>query len=205
MTGDALHDGIPPWLKSSIEDWIAGVLRELCKSSSENAYLLEGHDAGEARYRGLLLRIERELRLGLCWERGVRSALESLLLRAGSNPTVCFSLLNFLLKHTYPDGAPFAQELEAVLYQGGSKWCVSAAGDSLEERVASEAAERAAQLMTMGTRAGEHLRQAWYNVYGRNPNPSHAYREAVRAVEVVTIPVVSPKNAKATLGTVIGA
>ena len=41
-------------------------------------------------------------------------------------------------------------------------------------------------------------------MYGRNPNPSHAYREAIRAVEAAAIPVVSPKHAKATLGTVIG-
>src|SRR5262249_21280790 len=86
----------------------------------------------------------------------------------------------------------------------GSKWCVSATGDSLEERVATEAAERAARLMMSGTRSGQHLQKAWRGIYGRNPNPSDAYREAIRAVEVASISVVSPNNTKATLGTVIG-
>ena len=49
----------------------------------------------------------------------------------------------------------------------------------------------------------KHLAPAWREVHGRNPSPSEAYREAVRAVESVAIPVVSPNNQRATLGTVI--
>jgi hypothetical protein len=38
---------------------------------------------------------------------------------------------------------------------------------------------------------------------GRDPDPSTAYRESIRAVEVVAKPIVSPENNRATLGTVI--
>ena len=38
---------------------------------------------------------------------------------------------------------------------------------------------------------------------GRNPDASGAYREAVRAVEAAYAPIVSPKNERATLGTII--
>ena len=40
---------------------------------------------------------------------------------------------------------------------------------------------------------------------GRNPDPSRAYNEAIRAVEVVAAPVVIPDDPKATLGKIIKA
>ena len=40
---------------------------------------------------------------------------------------------------------------------------------------------------------------------GRNPDPSSAYREAIRAVEVVAAPVVIPGDSLATLGKIIKA
>src|SRR5207248_1978772 len=52
-------------------------------------------------------------------------------------------------------------------------------------------------------RAAEHLRSAWANTYGRDPSPSKAYGDAVRAVEAAAKPVISPKNSRTTLGTLI--
>jgi hypothetical protein len=52
--------------------------------------------------------------------------------------------------------------------------------------------------------AGALLREAWAALYGRDPNPEHAYDVAVRAVEKASIPIVQPSHASATLGTVIG-
>jgi hypothetical protein len=54
-------------------------------------------------------------------------------------------------------------------------------------------------------RAHHHLRVAWGELMGRDPDPSNAYREAVRAVEAAAKPVLSPDNPRATLGTMIGA
>jgi hypothetical protein len=39
---------------------------------------------------------------------------------------------------------------------------------------------------------------------GRNPDPSGAYREAIRAVEVVAAPMVAPNDTLVTLGKIIG-
>lgn len=50
-------------------------------------------------------------------------------------------------------------------------------------------------------RAAEHLRTAWSRCFGRDPDPKGACREAVEAVEVAAKPVVSPRNARTTLGT----
>ena len=43
------------------------------------------------------------------------------------------------------------------------------------------------------------MAEAW----GRSPDASGAYREAVRAVEAAYAPIVSPKNGLATLGSII--
>ncbi|WP_284748185.1 hypothetical protein [Amycolatopsis sp. RTGN1] len=51
--------------------------------------------------------------------------------------------------------------------------------------------------------AAKLLAQAWYHAYRPDPDPTTAYREAVRAVEEVACPLVLPNNHKATLGTVI--
>ena len=53
------------------------------------------------------------------------------------------------------------------------------------------------------TRPARHLGDAWRKGWGRNPEASGAYNDAVRAVEAAYTPIVSPKNERATLGTVI--
>jgi len=40
-------------------------------------------------------------------------------------------------------------------------------------------------------------------LYGLTPNPGTAYRLAIVAIEDAAVPVVSPTNARATLGTVL--
>jgi hypothetical protein len=101
-----------------------------------------------------------------------------------------------------------AGELEGVLTQGGSAWCVATACDGLERRV--DETSRDAVNTAMGsavtaklTSAAEHLRSAWRSAYGRNPNPLTSYMEAVMAVESAARFVISPKNDRATLGTMI--
>lgn len=50
--------------------------------------------------------------------------------------------------------------------------------------------------------AAELLRDAWNQAYGLHPDPTAAYRQAVRAIEEVACPLVLPESPKATLGTV---
>jgi hypothetical protein len=52
--------------------------------------------------------------------------------------------------------------------------------------------------------ASEHLDHAWQHAYGRDPDASRAYDEAVKAVEAASIPVITPNDPKAMLGKVIG-
>jgi hypothetical protein len=97
-----------------------------------------------------------------------------------------------------------AESLDEILALGGSHWRVNT--DHLEARVddaVREAVEQARNA-SKGTSASTHLRDAWAACYGRNPVPGKAYSEAIKAVESASAPVVSPKNSKATLGTILG-
>lgn len=53
--------------------------------------------------------------------------------------------------------------------------------------------------------AARLLSDAWHAMYGRSPNPSEAYRDAVRAVEAAAKPLVTPHDPTATLGKMIAA
>lgn len=97
-----------------------------------------------------------------------------------------------------------AKSLEKVLRLGSSNWRV--VGDHLEARVddaVREAVERARQ-ETASTSASTHLGGAWIACYGRSSKPGLAYSESIKAVEAAAAPVISPKDLKATLGTMLG-
>jgi hypothetical protein len=55
-----------------------------------------------------------------------------------------------------------------------------------------------------GWRAGDTALPTNSTVSTRNPRPSEAYSEAVKAVEAAAIPVVTPYDQKAPLGKIIG-
>jgi hypothetical protein len=57
--------------------------------------------------------------------------------------------------------------------------------------------------MNAGDKAAQHLTLAWNAVDGRQPDPGKGYGEAIKAMEVATIPVVFPGNLRAKLGRVI--
>jgi hypothetical protein len=50
-----------------------------------------------------------------------------------------------------------------------------------------------------------YLATAWNRAYGRNPDPSGAYRDAIRAVEASAKPIILPADPVATLGKMIAA
>jgi hypothetical protein len=96
-------------------------------------------------------------------------------------------------------------ELERLLALAGSSWRVADDGRSLERRVDETVAGAAATAATPGTSASQHLAEAWKAAYGRRPDPSQAYSEAIKAVEAAAAPVITPNDRRATLGTIRGA
>ncbi len=97
------------------------------------------------------------------------------------------------------------RELEMTLALAGSGWRVNDSRDGLEQ-VVDEAVRATAQaaIATADASAATHLAKAWSETFGKDKNPAHAHAEMIKAVESAAIPVVTPNNTKATLGTLIG-
>lgn len=95
-------------------------------------------------------------------------------------------------------------ELEQTLRTARSQWRVNANRSGLELRVARPATIAAAAVIRSAPdEASGHLIAGWTAAYGRAPDPDRAYDEAILAIEAVACPLISPRNTRATLGTVL--
>lgn len=183
-----LHEGIPEWMRM-------GVFRWACRRFHSTRDL----EAAEQYFR-----------VGLEWSdayRSTESGVVQLLVRKG------LDLLDYCLgiedeDYADEDYADYAAELEEILARSGSAWTVGTDHERrwcLTRRVDKTVLEAATEEMDQQGNAAESLRSAWHHVYGRNPNPSTAYHDAVRAVEAAARPLVTPTDEKATLGKMISA
>lgn len=190
---DALHDGIPSWLRQSLGTWIEAVVSALTAGGVDPF----------SKGRLLLDDIERNLRFSFQGERLL--APQCITRECLTDPQRGLDVVDLLLYRLRSSSIVSGQletHLETVLREAGSAWRVGP--DGLEQRVSEEITARARDVIARGSRAATHLREAWHALYGRQPNPSHSYREAVRAVEAAAIPVVCPNDNTATLGKIIG-
>jgi hypothetical protein len=157
--------------------------------------------------------MERVIRFSIDWDPSESEPWEGLkLFRATliGDPRVMLDVTDYLLSKTTPGtnttDARRLQELDRLLMEAGSMYRVDMEGEPprLIRRVEGSVEEAARVTMSREDTAGNLLRRAWNSVYGRHPNPSDGYRQAVRAVEAAAIPIVLPNDASATLGKVIG-
>lgn len=93
--------------------------------------------------------------------------------------------------------------LRQMLSEGGSAWTVAESPLRLERRVPDEEQQLYVTAVTPTDEASVQLQEAWAKVYGRDPDPSDAWDHAIKAVEILLHPIVSPANGKATLGTML--
>jgi hypothetical protein len=188
-TYDEPQEGIPDYLLEPVLNWIASV-------------------RGGAGSEKTLRMIQTRLRMfpALDWTRGWQSAWHSLVNRIHDDREFGLDVVDLLL-HVSSTG-PYRSVLSRELGSGGSAWEVEKleyGTAQLTRRSPGPITEAMDALRSDSERAHHHLRAAWGYLMGRSPNPSAAYREAVRAVEAAAKPVVLPNDAKATLGKMIRA
>jgi len=186
----ALVDGIPPWIHGLLREWFVGQFTTYAN--------------GFARRWGERMQ---------AYDMAARSAWAEDLMSYG--PTAVFDsitpdealrMLDWLVydnaTNQTRDDNP---ELEEVLRGGGSMWKVGERDGvpGLERRVPEGVQEAAEAAMAAPGNAGSLLSEAWHAVFGMNPDYEKAYAKSIKAVEAAAIPVVSPTNRAATLGTVI--
>lgn len=187
---DSLHEGVPEWLRTPLKQWLFSYLQELREVSDINSALAM-----------LYGRVRRSMPdtydiyiifndLGDAVAEGDLDIVDACLAAFGSNYLV--------MRH--------ANKLRDLLLAHGSIWTVGKLPvglPCLEKRVDETTTKAAQAEMQQKGNAASHLRHAWTHVYGRSPDPSSAYREAVRAVEAAAKPIISPKDKQATLGKMI--
>lgn len=193
---DVLHDGVPMWLVNSLQTWAVDQMRP-SRSSDWNEPLLRA--------------IERNVRVTADWTRGAVTAAPSLLGKAVTAPEQFLDIIDFLLSQLKPNNDSHnhrAGTFDRQLEQGGSTWSVAAITDQkfgLVRRLAAPVEAAGLAAMEDPDPASSHLRTAWAEAYGRNPDPGKAYDEAVKAIEAAAEPVITPKDKLATLGKMIRA
>lgn len=190
-------EDVPEWLFAPMWTWV----------SERYPVWAEGHyrRAAVAEYRriGMALRLSLDNPLVPNPDRadGLQNNLYSLVY---ADRSLLLDIVDFALSQMDASTHRIHRAyLQVILTQAGSVYRVEEADvPYLARRVTPELQAAADALMTEG-RPGEHLARAWRAIYGRNPDPSDGYREAIKAVEAAAIPTVSPANHRATLGTVI--
>jgi hypothetical protein len=187
---DALHAGVPEWMRSSLDEWLKVQLTDP---------LFKSYDYADI---SLVQRLERLLRTQLGGGNEAIHVMESVFYYMNQNDELKLDVVEGLLQLK---GAP--SNLEEVLQQSGSKWKVArneAKGIySLQERVDDTVAQAAAGLAAEGDSTADYLVKAWNDAFGRNPDPSTAYGNIVKAVEAASWRLVTPANSRSTLGTII--
>ncbi|TCC60603.1 hypothetical protein E0H73_22030 [Kribbella pittospori] len=195
----ALVDGVPQWLERSLWRWVM--------------------DRAAQGSMPLIYEVERHLRVDL-HAPGVSLDAQSMLNHYWSNSgdEERLTLIDYLLRDqekrydAIRSGRLVSNErpqativsLEEILIQGGSLWkAVAKPHWGLEQRV-NETTRAQVDLVTSApTDAARKIASAWNACYRPEPNYDIAYRDAVLAVEAVTLGIALPKSNTATLGTVV--
>lgn len=100
------------------------------------------------------------------------------------------------------DASSRVKRLEKLLHDARSTWEVGERAErcGLVERVPGGVRLVVENVMTGQDRASNLLRRAWESAFSPQPSASHAYYDAVRAVEVLSGPLISKNDRTATLG-----
>ncbi|MGD9998019.1 MAG: hypothetical protein AB7L17_16945 [Ilumatobacteraceae bacterium] len=191
----ALVEGIPPWMRASALAWVKPFI-----------YTDKGVPIAK-----VLHRVEQHLRIQLSWagaldaHRVTSAAINALDLLHDDEAGL--DLLDYFLG-TCSTSSTSPERLQAILDASASAWTVGRDDEGLlclERRVDPVAQASAESEMEKPGKAAIYLRSAWHDAFGRDPNPTGAYRDAIRAVEAAARPVLTPADQLATLGKMIAA
>jgi hypothetical protein len=198
---DALHDGVPEWMASAMWAWVRqGItVRRSYRDGSGSVAMLDS-DLAERMCQTLRIPLPTLRAAAASLDTGKRH-LTAAMTALQQHPKP-LQIVDYLLAH---GGHGKADELGEVLFRSRSAWEVGqrAGRPGLTRRVPLGVQVASNSVMQRADRAGVRLAKAWEALYGIESNPSAAYRLAILAVEDAGVAVVSPKNEKATLGTVL--
>lgn len=202
---DALHDGVPPWMRTAFWAWIQRAL-VVVRFTQPRGYdqlrykvAMVEEDLAEQMCQRLRIPLSN-IRTGEVADYEGQEQFETVLGALGNHPHP-LQIADYLLA----EGRGDAKALDGLLQRSKSAWRVGerSSRPGLVRRVAEGVQMSVDDVMARAGQAGVRLAKAWGELYGLNPDPSHAYNLAIKAVEDAAIPRVSPTSKSATLGTVI--
>ena len=132
---------------------------------------------------------------------GANYAVRSCLEETGHNQTAALDVIDWLLNHSYGH----ADALEFILKSAGHVLRVSPDRSRLVERIEPTLWDEYEQVTQPDDQASQCMQEAWALAFGREPNLSDAWGRAIKAIETLLKPIVSPKNDKATIGSMVSA
>lgn len=94
------------------------------------------------------------------------------------------------------------RDIEAWFSLAGSSWRFNLKDGRLEHRLPQSALDSYGLATSAEDLVSEYLSKAWSHSFGRDKDAIAAWSEATRALEQTFKPIVSPKNAGATWGTI---
>ncbi len=207
---NALVDGIPSYMESSLLDWLNSAEVLLC-----GGYVIPSRPEVGRRHQ-LINRFDRQTRrLSGLYGNDIYDATSEM----EELGDICLQYVDFLIHELCElRDAPYyasmwevkdlnkiepcLDELERILAESGSRWKVGVRNgyEGLEERVDSTMQTMADDVMEKTDETSARLlSEAWHALFGRNPDYSKAYTTAIKAVETIAAPMVSPKNSRYTL------
>ncbi len=205
---DEPHEGLPSWLRGPVVGWIKESFEGV--DPDDGSFFVRNNALTDLQ---LEMRLREPLSGGDDWRR-----LNDLVARVNLDQEFALDVIDWMVAHwpRFSDGGyvdertvaeHWTADLNLKLRQGGSAWEVTSNGPvyRLTRRAVGPVVDVLEHTATDATRAHNHLASAWSKLTGRQPDPTGAYREAVRAVEAVAKPVILPNNGRATLGTMIAA
>lgn len=198
---DALHDGVPTWMSAAFWAWIKDTLteRRRYRDGSGSVDHLREEDT-EKLAQSLKIPLPNVRFKGTEHTGGSRQL--AVAMKTLQEHGEWLRIADYMLAHF---ASADADTLDALLERSKSAWRVGtrAGKPGLVRRVPIGVQLGADTVMGRAGHAGVRLAGAWEALYSPASNPSEAYRLAILAVEDASVPVVSPTNQSATLGTVL--
>lgn len=171
-------EGVPGFLWNYLRNWIKDAIRD---------------DAQTGIDIDLTLRLNVQRFIGYPTVGDVVAAALEKPLR---NQVALLDVIDWLLHR----GKGSAETLERLLATAGHVLRVSPDGDGLVQRLDPSAWALYQHATRPQDAASDHMHEAWTLTFGQHPKPGQGWGEAVKAVECLLKPVVSPNDSKATLG-----
>lgn len=200
---DALHDGVPEWMAAPFWVWVRTSLTKSRRATwgAHDPVPHLNESVAEEMAQTLRVALPNLRYTGVDYSAG-RQQLDNAVAFFNRNARP-LQVADYLLAYGGQGVNP--RTLEELLERSKSAWRVGerAGRTGLVRRVPEGVQAGADTVISRSGRAGFRLAKAWEELYGLNSNPSEAYRLAILAVEDTAVPVVSPTNASATLGTVL--